>query len=49
MTLTTVATLAARYDAFLVDQFGVLMSGDGPYPGAAAALNTLASTKKPVI
>ncbi|MEM7696125.1 MAG: TIGR01459 family HAD-type hydrolase, partial [Pseudomonadota bacterium] len=47
--LTTVATLAARYDAFLVDQFGVLMSGDGPYPGAAAALNTLASTKKPVI
>lgn len=38
-----------RYDAFLIDQFGVLMSGDGPYPGATEALGDLAARGKPVV
>ncbi len=41
--------LAECHDAFLIDQFGVLMSGDGPYPGAAEALSRLAQWGKPVI
>lgn len=46
---STLAALAHRYDAFLVDQFGVLLDGPGAYPFAAAALSTLASTGKPLI
>jgi HAD superfamily hydrolase (TIGR01459 family) len=49
MTPTTLAALAARYDAFLIDQFGVLMDGRGAYPGAAQALARLASTGKPIV
>ena len=43
------AALTARYDAFLVDQFGVLRSGRGPYPGAAEALSALKAVGKTVI
>lgn len=38
MNETTLAALAPRFDAFLVDQFGVLLDGAGRYPGAAEAL-----------
>jgi len=41
--------LASRYDAFLIDQFGVLIGGDGAYPGAAAALAHVARSGTPVI
>ncbi len=46
---TTMDDLAARYDAYLVDQFGVLLDGTGAYPHASAALSQLAATGKPVI
>ena len=42
MTPATLEQLAERYDAFLIDQFGVLLSGGGAYPGAAQALDWLA-------
>jgi HAD superfamily hydrolase (TIGR01459 family) len=41
--------LIARYDAFLVDQFGVLLDGTGAYPGAAEALAHLARSGRRVI
>ncbi len=43
------AALTARYDAFLVDQFGVLRNGRDPYPGAAEALSALKAVGKTVI
>lgn len=49
LTYDTLEHLFDRYDAFLIDQFGVLMSGDGPYPGASAALAALAKRDKPVV
>ena len=39
---TDLATLAGQFDAFLVDQFGVLMDGSGAYEGTPAALSALA-------
>src|SRR3546814_2174877 len=35
------ATLASRYDAFLLDQFGVLHDGSTVYPGVVACLEAL--------
>ncbi len=49
MTPATMNDLATRFDAFLVDQFGVLLNGTGAYPFAPAALAQLAATGKPVI
>lgn len=49
MTPATLSELAAGYDAFLVDQFGVLLDGTTAYPWAAGGLATLAATGKPVI
>lgn len=46
---TTVAALAARYDAFLIDQFGVLRNDECAYPGANDALLLLKSLGKTVI
>lgn len=46
---TSLADLAGRFDAFLVDQFGVILDGPGAYPFAPAALAALAATGKPVI
>jgi ribonucleotide monophosphatase NagD (HAD superfamily) len=43
------AALAARYDAFLVDQFGVLRDEDGAYPGGNDALLRLKALGKTVI
>lgn len=42
--LPRLSALHGRFDAFLVDQFGVLLDGTGAYPGAAAALSALAAT-----
>lgn len=47
--LRDVADLAARFDAFFVDQFGVLHDGAAPYPGAVEALERLSETGKPVV
>ena len=49
MTPTTIAELAPRYDAFLIDQFGVLLDGQHAYPWAPAALSRLAMTGKPIL
>ena len=37
MTPATLQQLANAYDAFLVDQFGVLLDGSTAYPWAAQA------------
>ncbi|WP_099824684.1 TIGR01459 family HAD-type hydrolase [Oceaniglobus indicus] len=46
---TDLRALAGRYDAFLIDQFGVLMDGAGAYDGAAAALSALAGMGKRIV
>jgi HAD superfamily hydrolase (TIGR01459 family) len=43
------ADIADRYDAFLIDQFGVLRDGRGPYPGAAKTLVRLKDQGKRII
>lgn len=47
--MSGVRDLADRFDAFLVDQFGVLRDGRGPYPGAAEALVDLKRAGKKII
>jgi HAD superfamily hydrolase (TIGR01459 family) len=49
MTPATLPDLAEAHDAFLVDQFGVLLDGAAAYPWAPEALSWLAGTGKPVI
>lgn len=49
MTPATLDQLACRFDAFLVDQFGVLLNGSGAYDFAPAALKRLGGRGKPVI
>ena len=39
--LTSFAALAERYDAFLLDQFGVMHDGQVAYPGAAECCSAL--------
>ena len=46
---TTLASLVPRFDAFLVDQFGVLLDGVRAYPFAPAALGKLSEQGKPVV
>ncbi|WP_286157332.1 TIGR01459 family HAD-type hydrolase [Sinorhizobium sp. RAC02] len=41
--------MAARYDAFFIDQFGVLRDDEGAYPGANAALHHLKALGKTVV
>ncbi|MCV9961592.1 TIGR01459 family HAD-type hydrolase [Pararhizobium sp. BT-229] len=41
--------VSERFDAFLVDQFGVLRDGRGPYPGAAETLVRLKQAGKKII
>ncbi|WP_299400753.1 TIGR01459 family HAD-type hydrolase [uncultured Roseobacter sp.] len=41
--------LIDQYDAFLIDQFGVLLDGSQAYPGATEALGLIATQKKPAI
>lgn len=47
--LDTLGALAARYDAFLVDQFGVLLNGAGAYPFAPGAMRELSRLGKTVL
>lgn len=46
---TTLDDLAAAYDLFLLDQFGVLHDGTKPYPGAVAALEALKRAGRSVV
>ena len=41
MEITGLAEIVDRFDAFLIDQFGVLRDGREPYPGAARTLTAL--------
>ena len=43
------AAVASLYDAFVLDQFGVIHDGRKLYPGSAEALARLAGTGKPVL
>lgn len=45
----TLEDLADRHDVFFVDQFGVLLDGTQPYPGAVQALMSLKARGKTVI
>ncbi|WVT72057.1 TIGR01459 family HAD-type hydrolase [Sinorhizobium chiapasense] len=48
-TIDRLSAIAERYDAFLIDQFGVLRDGRGPYPGAAETLVKLKDAGKRII
>ena len=48
-TIDRLSAIADRYDAFLIDQFGVLRDGRGPYPGAAETLVRLKDAGKRII
>ena len=43
------AEIAERYDAFVIDQFGVLHDGRSTYPGAVGALEMLRESGKRVV
>lgn len=47
--LSGLAPLAAHYDVFLLDQFGVLHDGSAPYPGVLACLKALQAAGKRII
>ena len=49
MELTSVAQLADRYDAFLLDQFGVLHDGKNAIDGAVACYDALAAAGKKLV
>lgn len=49
MEFDDLADIAERYDAFLIDQFGVLIDGQNVYPGAVAALTHFSKLGKPVV
>jgi HAD superfamily hydrolase (TIGR01459 family) len=41
--------VASQFDAFFIDQFGVLLDGERPYPGAREALAALSDLGKPIL
>jgi len=41
--------LADQFDAFFIDQFGVLMDASGPYPFAIDAIKRLSEYNKPIV
>jgi len=43
------SALAAMYDSFILDQWGVLHDGTHPYPGAIDCLRQLHATGKPLV
>ena len=47
--LSGISDLADRFDAFLIDQFGVLRDGKGPYPGAAETLSRLKQAGRKIV
>ena len=46
---TTLEDLADQFDAFFIDQFGVLMDASGPYPFAVDAMKRLCEYNKPIV
>ena len=49
MKYAALAEIAPMFDAFLIDQFGVLLNGDTAYPWAPNALSKLAALGKPIL
>lgn len=47
--LSGIRALAERFDAFVLDQFGVLHDGTEPYPGAVEAVSRLKAAGKRVL
>jgi len=48
MNVVTLDRLVEHFDVFIIDQFGVLVSGDGAYPHATQTLRWLKSTGKSI-
>jgi HAD superfamily hydrolase (TIGR01459 family) len=48
-TISGLQDIEERFDAFLIDQFGVLRDGKGPYPGAVETLARLKQAGKTII
>jgi HAD superfamily hydrolase (TIGR01459 family) len=48
-TFATLAPLAARFDGFILDQWGVLHNGTSPYPGAPECLARLRAAGKRIV
>ena len=46
---TTLENLAGQFDAFFIDQFGVIMDASGPYPFAVDAIKRLSQYNKPIV
>jgi len=46
---TTLRVLADQFDAFFIDQFGVLMDATGAYPFAIDSVKKLSELGKPMI
>ena len=46
---TTLRVLADQFDAFFIDQFGVLMDATGAYPFAIDSVKRLSELGKPMI
>jgi HAD superfamily hydrolase (TIGR01459 family) len=46
---TQLSVLIDQFDAFLIDQYGVLLDGSVAYLGAAQALGEIADRRKPVV
>jgi HAD superfamily hydrolase (TIGR01459 family) len=46
---TKLEDLADQFDAFFIDQFGVLMDAAGPYPFAVDAIKRLSEYDKPIV
>ena len=49
MKYTTLEDLADQFDAFFIDQFGVLMDASGPYQFAIDAIKRLSEYNKPIV
>ncbi|GLU25393.1 TIGR01459 family HAD-type hydrolase [Brucella sp. NBRC 12950] len=47
--IACLSEIAPQFDAFFVDQFGVLLDGRKPYSGAPEALQALSDLGKPII
>jgi HAD superfamily hydrolase (TIGR01459 family) len=47
--LSSLSEIAADYDGFVLDLWGVVHDGRAPFPGALAALSALAAAGKPVV
>jgi HAD superfamily hydrolase (TIGR01459 family) len=47
--IACLSEVASNFDAFFIDQFGVLLDGKKPYQGAAEALTALSDLGKPII